>query len=179
MSAFFAGRRSAQADAEPQQTVTVLPAGNPVGFDTVIGAESETEGKFRSAGNVRMDGKFSGSLDIDGNILIGESAEIQADINARNISIAGAVRGNVQGSKVQLLRTGRIWGDIRADSLTTEEGAFIEGKISMLGHAAADEPASDYIAATSATDDLPTDNADSVSAVDDADADPDSLPDAS
>ncbi len=139
MSAFFAGRRG-QPDAESQEAVAVLPVGQPVGFDTVIGSNSETEGSFTSSGNVRMDGKFTGSLEIEGNILIGESADIRADINARNISIAGAVRGNVAGDKVQLLRTGRIWGDISAVALTTEEGAFIDGKITMMGHSATQSP---------------------------------------
>ena len=73
-----------------------------------------------------------GTLEIGGNVLVGETAQINADINAKNISIAGAVRGNVNGKKVQLLRTGRIWGDIRATALTTEEGAFIDGKITMV-----------------------------------------------
>ncbi len=139
MSAFFAGRRG-QPDAESQEAATVLPVGQPVGFDTVIGSNSETEGSFASSGNVRMDGKFTGTLEIEGNILIGESADIRADINARNISIAGAVRGNVAGDKVQLLRTGRIWGDISAAALTTEEGAFIDGKITMMGHSATQSP---------------------------------------
>lgn len=140
MSAFFAGRRG-QTDTESQEAVTVLPVGQPVGFDTVIGSNSETEGTFTSSGNVRMDGKFIGALEIEGNILVGESADIRADINARNISIAGTVRGNVAGNKVQLLRTGRIWGDISASALTTEEGAFIDGKITMLGHSATQPPA--------------------------------------
>lgn len=142
MSAFFTNRRG-QADAEPQETVTVMPAGRPVGFDTVIGSNTQFEGAFTSSGNVRMDGKFTGSLEISGNILVGESAEIRADINARNISIAGAVRGNVSGNKVQLLRTGRIWGDISASALTTEEGAFIDGKITMVGHSATRPPTED------------------------------------
>ena len=139
MSAFFAGRRG-QTDAESQDAVTVLPVGQPVGFDTVMGSNSETEGTFFSSGNVRMDGKFTGTLEIEGNILVGESADIRADINARNISIAGTVRGNVAGNKVQLLRTGRIWGDISASALTTEEGAFIDGKITMMGHSATQPP---------------------------------------
>jgi len=110
---------------------------SPVAFETVLGASSSLEGVFRSSANVRIDGTFSGTLEINGNILVGETAKINADINARNISIAGAVRGNVSGKKVQLLRTGRIWGDIRATALTTEEGAFIDGKITMVSHEAA------------------------------------------
>lgn len=99
----------------------------------MLGANSVIEGTLRSNANVRLDGTFSGTLEITGNVLVGETARINADINARNISIAGAVRGNITGRKVQLLRTGRIWGDIHAQALTTEEGAFIDGKIAMTG----------------------------------------------
>ena len=135
MSAFFANRRG-QSEAEAQEAAPEVPSGRPVGFDTVIGSNTSFEGSFVSSGNVRMDGQFAGSLEISGNILVGESADIHADINARNISIAGTVRGNISGNKVQLLRTGRIWGDISAAALTTEEGAFIDGKITMVGHSA-------------------------------------------
>jgi cytoskeletal protein CcmA (bactofilin family) len=108
----------------------------PVGFETVLGANSTLKGDLKSKANVRIDGTFEGSLEIEGNILVGETAKIIADIHAKNISIAGAVRGNVTGHKVQLLRTGRVWGDISATAITTEEGAFIDGKITMLGHPA-------------------------------------------
>lgn len=141
MSAFFTNRRG-HAEAEPEEAAPVMPAGRTVGFDTVIGSNTQFDGAFVSSGNVRMDGKFSGSLQVSGNILVGESASVEADINARNVSIAGTVRGNVTGNKVQLLRTGRIWGDISASALTTEEGAFIDGKITMVGHAAT-RPTSD------------------------------------
>jgi cytoskeletal protein CcmA (bactofilin family) len=140
---FFNNRRQAEISDDIQEVempkTTALPP-QPVGFETVLGANSTLEGVLRSQSNVRLDGVFTGTLEIDGNILIGETAKITADINAKNISIAGAVRGNVNGKKVQLLRTGRIWGDIRATALTTEEGAFIDGKITMVGHEAASPP---------------------------------------
>ena len=142
MTAFFSNRRG-QSDSELPQDPPSPNTTQPIGFDTVIGAQSDIEGKFTSSGNVRMDGKFSGTLEISGNILVGETAEILADINANNISIAGTVRGNVTGNKVQLLRTGRIWGDISASALTTEEGAFIDGKITMMGHSATRPPTDD------------------------------------
>jgi cytoskeletal protein CcmA (bactofilin family) len=110
---------------------------SPVGFETVLGANSTMDGTLQSNANVRLDGAFTGTLEITGNVLVGETAKINADINAKNISIAGAVRGNVSGKKVQILRTGRVWGDISATALTTEEGAFIDGKISMISHEAA------------------------------------------
>ncbi len=135
---FFGSRRQAEPDTTPapqKQPELPQPAMAPqtsVGFETVLGANSAIEGTLRSSSNIRLDGTFSGTLEITGNVLVGETAKINADINARNISIAGAVRGNISGKKVQLLRTGRIWGDIRAAALTTEEGAFIDGKITMV-----------------------------------------------
>lgn len=133
---FFSNRRQSDPAEEPE----IVPRANvapPVGFETVLGANSALEGVLTSSGNVRLDGTFSGTLNINGNVLIGETAKIHADVDARNISIAGAVRGNVTGNKVQILRTGRVWGDIRATALTTEEGAFIDGRITMKGHTAA------------------------------------------
>jgi len=142
---FFGKTRQTEAPgsytSDPQSTRTDMvqqPAPpSPVGFETVLGANSTLEGRLSSGNNVRLDGTFTGTLEITGNVLVGETAKITADINARNISIAGAVRGNVTGKKVQLLRTGRIWGDIHAQALTTEEGAFIDGKITMISHDAA------------------------------------------
>jgi cytoskeletal protein CcmA (bactofilin family) len=141
---FFGNRRQVETNLPPavepvQITKPALPQ-PAVGFDTVLGANSVLEGTFQSNANVRLDGTFSGTLEINGNILVGETAKIKADINARNISIAGAVRGNITGKKVQVLRTGRVWGDIRATALTTEEGAFIDGKITMVGHESSSAP---------------------------------------
>lgn len=144
---FFSSRRQSDSasptmEEQSQSTTPALPQ-QPVGFETVLGANCTLEGTLISKANVRLDGTFTGTLQIEGNVLVGETAKINADIHARNVSIAGAVHGNISGKKVQLLRTGRIWGDIEATALTTEEGAFIDGKITMMSHDAArpDEPA--------------------------------------
>lgn len=131
-------RPSDTPEKSPSLPASVPP---PPGFDTVLGAGCALEGKLISSGNVRLDGTFSGTLDISGNILVGETAHIEADIHARNISIAGSVKGNVAGNKVQILRTGKVWGDITVTALATEEGAFIEGKITMIRHDSAKESA--------------------------------------
>lgn len=144
---FFTNRRQSDNEVDKQPPKPIPQ--HPVGFETVLGAGSSMEGSLTTKGNVRLDGDFSGTLDIKGNVLVGETAKINANIDARNISIAGAVRGNVTGNKVQLLRTGRIWGDITASALTTEEGAFIDGKITMKSHEA-NRPADAEIATVEA-----------------------------
>jgi len=123
---FFTGRRQSDADVD-----NTPASSSAIGFDTVLSASTVLEGTLKSEGNIRLDGHFTGKLDIIGNVLVGETAEINANIEARNISIAGIVRGDVTGNKIQLLKTGRIWGNIYSNSLTTEDGAFIDGKIAM------------------------------------------------
>lgn len=139
----FSSRRQVEDDHHEQREAAQIartPASqSPIGFETVLGTHCEMEGKLSSEGNVRLDGTFSGHLNISGNVLVGETAKINADIHARNVSIAGAVRGNVSGNKIQILRTGRVWGDISARALTTEEGAFIDGRITMKDPSAQDE----------------------------------------
>ncbi|MBI5930219.1 MAG: polymer-forming cytoskeletal protein [Chloroflexi bacterium] len=144
MSFFTGGRRQPQeppvqtSQPAPSSTASTLSSTatprQPVGFETVLGANSTLRGELRSQANVRLDGTFEGTLEIEGNVLVGETGKVTADINARNVVIAGAVRGNVSGNKVQLLKTSRVWGDIHATAITTEEGAFIDGKITMVRH---------------------------------------------
>jgi len=121
---------STQPEQRPIPT-TSSSVRSSIGFDTVLGPTSTIEGDLSTQGNLRLDGEFSGNLDIGGNVLVGETARISADIDAANVSIAGTVRGNVTGNKVQLLQSARVWGDIIATSFSMEEGAFIDGKISM------------------------------------------------
>ena len=136
---FFGGRRKEEetnedvdvSDEIEQALPTEPRAKSGVGFDTVIGAGSTVDGTLRCEGNIRLDGTFTGTLDITGNVLVGETARITADIDARNISVAGVVEGNITGHRVQILGTGRVFGDIKANTLTTDEGAFIDGNVSM------------------------------------------------
>lgn len=108
-----------------------LPAPDAPGFETVLGASTVTEGTLACEGNLRLDGTFRGTLKIKGNVLVGPQALIEADINAHHISIAGEVRGNVSGQKVQLLKSARVHGDITTNRLSTAEGALIDGRVTM------------------------------------------------
>lgn len=127
---FFSNRKQQSEDTVDKEPAPSNPKPS-IGFETVIGSTCRVEGSLTSEGNIRIDGTFVGNLDISGNILVGEKALVEADIDARAVSIAGSVTGNVKGVKVQLLRTARIYGDIQAQSLTIEDGAYIEGRIAM------------------------------------------------
>jgi len=111
---------------------TQLSSAAPVSkIETIIGPNAHLRGEIQSDGGVRVDGIFEGTIDITGNLVIGEGAKIIADINATNISIAGAVKGNIGGNRVEILETGRVWGNLTINSLLLNEGAYLRGQTTM------------------------------------------------
>lgn len=102
-------------------------------IETIIGPNAHFRGDIQSDGGVRIDGVFEGTIDITGNLVILEGAKIIADIKANNVSISGAVKGNITGNRVEILETGRVWGDLTINSLLLNEGAYLRGQTTMHG----------------------------------------------
>ncbi len=100
-------------------------------LETTIGPNTYFRGDIQSDGGVRIEGIFEGNIDITGNLVVGEGAKIIADIKANNVSIAGAIKGNVSGNRVEILETGRVWGDLTVTSLLLNEGAYLRGQTMM------------------------------------------------
>lgn len=102
-------------------------------IETVIGANAYVRGDIQSDGHVRIDGVLEGTVDIDGNLIVGEGAKVIAEIRANNVSISGAIKGNIFGNQVEILETGRVWGDLTINSLLLNEGAYLRGQTMMQG----------------------------------------------
>ena len=107
------------------------PPSSGAKIETVIGPNCHCQGTIQSDGGIRLDGIFQGDIDTTGNVIIGESAKVIAEIKANNISVGGAVKGNVTGNKIEVLETGRIWGDLTVNSLLLNEGAYLRGQTMM------------------------------------------------
>jgi cytoskeletal protein CcmA (bactofilin family) len=96
--------------------------------NSIIGEGSEFKGEFKINGLLRIDGKFKGTIETDGKVLIGKTGEATTDIRARVVVIGGTVRGNIfANERVILLTSGHINGNIITPSLIMEEGVTFEG----------------------------------------------------
>ncbi|UCC65678.1 MAG: polymer-forming cytoskeletal protein [Anaerolineae bacterium] len=100
-------------------------------IETVIGPTASFRGEIRSDGSIRIDGVYDGSIETAGNLIIGEQAKIMADISAHHVSVAGAVKGDIQANRVEVLETGCIWGDLTVNAFTLDDGGFVSGQVSM------------------------------------------------
>lgn len=87
---------------------------------------------FRDPVNLRINGKFEGSLDTKGNLTIGENAQVRANIVGEDIVISGKVTGGVAASgSLGLTSSAHLIGDIRTPKLSVVEGAFFQGRCEM------------------------------------------------
>jgi cytoskeletal protein CcmA (bactofilin family) len=97
-----------------------------------LGKGAEFNGKLMFSGSVRIDGDFKGDIFGNGTLVVGEGAEIEADIHVDNVLISGAVRGQIDVKKsVKIYSPGRLLGDVNTPSFSIEEGAFFEGTCHM------------------------------------------------
>jgi len=100
--------------------------------NSIIGEGSEFKGEFKINGLLRIDGKFKGTIETEGKVLIGQSGEALTDIRARLVVIGGSVRGNIFATeRVIFLSSGKITGNIITPSLIMEEGVMFEGSCTI------------------------------------------------
>ena len=102
-------------------------------IETIIGPTANFRGTLQSDGGIRIDGVYEGTLESAGNLIISEGAKVVADIVAHNVSVSGMVKGDIKANRVEVLSTGRVWGDITVNSFLLDEGGFVRGQITMQG----------------------------------------------
>ena len=96
--------------------------------NSIIGVGSEFKGEFKINGLLRIDGKFIGTIDTGGKVLIGQSGDATTDIKARLVVVGGKVSGNIYATeRIILLSTGDVKGNIITPSLIMEEGVKFDG----------------------------------------------------
>jgi cytoskeletal protein CcmA (bactofilin family) len=110
-------------------------------INTLLGRGSEFEGKLTFEGTVRIDGKLSGEIFSDDVLVVGEGAEVRANIEIGEIIVQGTVIGNIHAKRaIELHAPGRVKGDITAPSLQIDKGVIFEGRCYMEGIAEGKKP---------------------------------------
>jgi cytoskeletal protein CcmA (bactofilin family) len=100
--------------------------------DSVFGPGIAWQGQVSGTGGVRIEGAFDGEISLRGLVVIGESGRVTCEhIRAMTVIVAGSVKGDITANKVEITRTGRVWGNVVTISFSTQEGAFLRGKITM------------------------------------------------
>lgn len=115
---------------------TAVPRGSPAtpGKESLIAADLTIEGKIEGGGSVRIAGKFKGDVNVQGDLTIEAGAKLTGSVRADKVTIAGELEGNVvEASRIDLLQTGTVIGDLKTRSLAVAAGATMRGKAEFGG----------------------------------------------
>jgi cytoskeletal protein CcmA (bactofilin family) len=111
-------------------------------LNTIIGKDSLFNGTVEVKGGLRVDGKIKGKIISEETVQIGATGDVEADIQAKVVVVAGTVVGNVNTSeKLELQARGKVVGDVKTRGIVIEQGAVFHGSCHMEGLKAAPQPA--------------------------------------
>jgi len=100
---------------------------------SLLSKNVKIEGDIQGEKNLQVEGQLKGSIKVTGNVLIGNTGIVEADIEAQSIVIQGNVTGNViVRQQLEIQPTGRLIGDCTARSIDIKEGAILEGRLNMI-----------------------------------------------
>lgn len=108
-----------------------------------LGPGSQFEGKLVFNEIVRLDGAFRGEVTSHDTLIVGESGDIQADIQVGTLILSGRFKGNVKAkTRVELRAPAQVDGTIETPALSVEDGVALNGTVTMnLGdNAVGDKP---------------------------------------
>jgi cytoskeletal protein CcmA (bactofilin family) len=106
--------------------------GKPSDLNGFLDSGSHVEGELRFETSFRVDGRFTGAVRSEGDLIVGEGGEVEGEIHVGQIFVSGTVRGSVRAArKVQISPNGKVYADLETPSLIVEDGAFFEGRCAM------------------------------------------------
>ncbi len=100
--------------------------------NNVIGENSFFSGTFIINGSLRIDGRFEGKYLQAEQLYVGRGGKIKTNINAVSVIVEGLIIGNINASsRVLLMPTARIFGDIKTPELIIQNGVILEGRCTI------------------------------------------------
>lgn len=99
----------------------------------LLGRGTRFEGKLYFEGRVRIDGVFKGEIKSEDTLVIGDGAEVHAEIDVATVIVrGGVVHGNVRASQaIEIHAPGKLVGNIHSPSLFIERGVEFQGSCRM------------------------------------------------
>ena len=119
--------------AEPTPAAAPRNAAMNSQDQATIGKSLVIKGEVTGSESLYIDGRVEGSINLAGNrVTIGRNGVVNANINAREIVVTGKVRGNLVASdRVDIRNEGSLTGDVIAQRISIEDGAYFKGGIDI------------------------------------------------
>ncbi|MCK5267941.1 MAG: polymer-forming cytoskeletal protein [Spirochaetes bacterium] len=101
--------------------------------DTAFDSLTDFNGDLVFDYSLKINGKFKGSIKTEGFLYIGEKAVVEADIEAGIVILGGTVKGDILAKdKIEMLPSGKLYGNLETSKLKISDGVVFEGKCKMI-----------------------------------------------
>lgn len=98
--------------------------------ESVIASDISIEGRIQGAGHVRIAGRFTGDVAVEGDLTIEVGARVNGGVRARRVIVAGELEGNIEAAqRVEVVESGSMVGDVKAGTVTVAPGARMRGMV--------------------------------------------------
>ncbi len=100
---------------------------------TVFSKDTEFSGELSFKKSLQINGYFEGEITEGDFLVVGEGAEVRANIKVNNLILLGVIYGNVQAlHRLEIHQNGTLYGNIRTEKLLIADGVVFEGKCEMI-----------------------------------------------
>jgi cytoskeletal protein CcmA (bactofilin family) len=101
-------------------------------LNALLGRGSEFDGKLTFEGTVRIDGRFTGTIITTDTLVVGEGAQVNAEVSCGTLIVHGSITGNVKATvAVELHPPARVTGNIDTPALLVQKGVAFNGQCKM------------------------------------------------
>jgi len=113
-----------------------VPSPDPIPIQyrvtSILGEGTIWKGEISGRGGIRIEGLFEGKIDLEGIIIVDPKGRVESDlIKADTVIVGGSIRSDIKANRVEIRSTGKVWGNVSTVRFSTEEGAYLRGKIQM------------------------------------------------
>lgn len=104
--------------------------------ESVIGRGTVVRGNVRGEGDLDIQGRVEGDVNVEGDVTLGAEAVVRGQVTAAQINVSGTVQGDLRGSQAVLIERGaRVVGDLLAPRIGIAPGALVRGTVRTDGEA--------------------------------------------
>jgi cytoskeletal protein CcmA (bactofilin family) len=112
--------------AAPVRTASPSAA-SPRGLST-LSSDLQFEGSITGGGDLQIDGAVKGDVRV-GRLIVGETGAVEGNVSADYVEVRGRVVGGISGKQVKLIATAYVDGDITAEQMSIDIGAYFQGRV--------------------------------------------------
>ena len=126
-------KQTASDNIREKQPPTPILHSETSADNTVIGENISIEGNIRGTEHLIIEGSMNGNIEMEKHdFTVGLKGRVEGEINAQNIKVSGHMIGNINTKgKVEITREADFMGDIKAKSISVEDGAYFKGSIEL------------------------------------------------